>query len=171
MYTECRSGQLPAYPFVLMCNDSVIDPSRAPAGKAVMKMIVHNVPYEIRGDATGRITARTWEDAKEAYADYLIDHLTATFAPDLKSHILKRVVHSPRDLERLMVSAVRGTVIHGAFLPYQIGSQRPLPELSNYRMPVPNVYLCGAGAHPGGGITMAPGRNAARVILTDRSHG
>jgi phytoene dehydrogenase-like protein len=66
-----------------------------------------------------------------------------------------------------MVSAVRGTVIHGALLPYQVGSQRPLPELGNYRMPVQNVYLCGAGAHPGGGITMAPGRNAARVILAD----
>jgi phytoene dehydrogenase-like protein len=171
VYTECRSGQLPAYPFVLMCNDSVIDPSRAPAGKAVMKMIVHNVPYDIRGDATGRIRGRTWDEAKEAYADYLIDHLTATFAPDLKSRILKRVVHSPRDLERLMLSAVRGTVIHGAFLPYQVGSQRPLPELANYRMPVPNVYLCGAGAHPGGGITMAPGRNAANAILADRKRG
>jgi phytoene dehydrogenase-like protein len=107
---------------------------------------------------------------KEPYADYLIDHLAATYAPNLKDRILKRVVHSPRDLERLMPSAVRGTVIHGALLPYQVGSQRPLPEISGYRMPVPNVYLCGAGAHPGGGITMAPGRNAARVILKDRSN-
>jgi phytoene dehydrogenase-like protein len=167
VYTECRSGQLPATPFVLMCNDSVIDPSRAPAGKAVMKMIVHNVPYEIREDASGKIRGRKWDDVKEPYADYLIDHLTATYAPDLKGRILKRVVHSPVDLERLMLSAVRGTVIHGAFLPYQLGSQRPLPELAQYRMPVPNVYLCGAGAHPGGGITMAPGRNSARVILSD----
>lgn len=170
VYAECRSGLLPAFPFVLMCNDSVIDPSRAPTGQAVMKMIVHNVPYEIRGDATGCIRGRTWEEVKEAYADYLIEHLSATYAPDLKRRILKRVVHSPRDLERLMVSAVRGTVIHGAFLPYQVGSQRPLPEISGYRMPVPNVYLCGAGAHPGGGITMAPGRNAANVILADRKH-
>jgi phytoene dehydrogenase-like protein len=69
---------LPAAPFVLMCNDSVIDPSRAPPGKAVMKMIVHNVPYDIRGDATGKIGARNWDEAKEPYADYLIDHLTET---------------------------------------------------------------------------------------------
>jgi beta-carotene ketolase (CrtO type) len=80
---------------------------------------------------------------------------------------LKRVVHSPLDIERLMVSAVRGTVTHGAFVPYQLGAQRPVPELAHYRSPVPNVYLCGAGSHPGGGITMAPGRNAARVILAD----
>jgi len=171
VYAECRSGVLPAYPFLLMCNDSVIDPSRAPDGKAVMKMIVHNVPYEIRGDASGKVRSRSWDDAKESYADYLIDHMTATYAPDLKQRILKRVVHSPVDMERLMVSAVRGTAVHGAFLPYQVGSQRPLPEISRYRMPVPNVYLCGSGAHPGGGITMAPGRNAARVILADLVHG
>jgi phytoene dehydrogenase-like protein len=152
-----------------MCNDSVIDPTRAPAGKAVMKMIVHNVPYEIRGDATGKIGGRDWKKVKEAYADYLIDHLTETYAPSLEKSILKRVVHSPRDMERLMLSAVRGTVTHGAFLPYQMGSQRPLPELAQYRTPVTNVYLCGSGSHPGGGITMAPGHNAARAILDDLS--
>ncbi|MGE3155418.1 MAG: phytoene desaturase family protein [Xanthobacteraceae bacterium] len=167
IYAQCRSGLLPATPFVLMCNDSVIDPSRAPAGNAVMKLIVLNVPYDIHGDATGQIHGRTWDAIKEPYADYLIDHLTATYAPTLKSSILKRVVHSPVEMERLMPSAVRGTVTHGAFLPYQLGSQRPLPELSQYRMPVSNVYLCGSGAHPGGGITMAPGRNAAQVILAD----
>jgi len=55
LYTECRSGQLPATPFMVMLNDSMIDPSRSPAGKAVMKILVHNVPYEISGDATGKI--------------------------------------------------------------------------------------------------------------------
>ncbi len=169
IYTECRSGQLPAYPFVVMLNDSTIDPSRCPAGKAVMKLLVHNVPYEIRGDATGKIHGRTWDAVKEPYADYLIDYLTETYAPTLKRNILKRVVHSPVDMERLMVSAVHGTVTHGATLPYQIGSMRPLPELARYRAPIPNVYLCGSGSHPGAGITMAPGRNAAQVMLSDLS--
>jgi len=169
IYTECRSGQLPAYPFVVMLNDSTIDPSRCPAGKAVMKLLVHNVPYEIRGDATGKIHDRTWDAVKEPYADYLIDYLTETYAPTLKRNILKRVVHSPVDIERLMVSAFHGTVTHGAILPYQIGSQRPLPELAQYRSPIPNVYLCGSGSHPGAGITMAPGRNAAQVMLSDLS--
>lgn len=170
-YAQCRSGRLPAAPFVLMCNDSAIDPSRAPSGKAVMKMIIHNVPYEIRGDATGKIGGRKWDDVKELYADYLIDYVTATYAPNLKSLILKRIVHSPVDMEKLMASAVHGSVTHGAFLPYQTGSQRPLPELAQYRTPVPNVYLCGAGSHPGGGITMAPGRNASRVILGEMNVG
>ena len=164
-YAQCRSGILPATPFILMSNDSAVDSSRAPASKAVMKMVVLNVPFQIQDDATGKIRTRTWDAAKEAYADYLIDHVTATYAPNLKDLILNRVVHSPVDMERLMVSAVRGTVTHGAFLPYQMGSQRPLPEISHYRMPVPNVYLCGSGAHPGGGITMSPGRNAARTML------
>lgn len=169
IYTECRSGQLPAHPFVVMLNDSSVDPSRCPEGKAVMKLLVHNVPYEIKGDATGMIDARIWDAVKEPYADYLIDHLTETYAPTLKSNILKRVVHSPVDIERLMVSAFHGTVTHGAILPYQIGSMRPLPELAHYRAPVPNVYLCGSGSHPGPGITMAPGRNAAHVMLGDLS--
>ena len=167
IYTECRGGMLPAAPLVLMCNDSAIDPDRAPAGKAVMKLIALNVPYEIRGDATGRIQGVTWDAVKEAYADYLIELITDGYVPDLRQRILKRVVNSPVDMERVFPSAVRGTVSHGAFLPYQSGSLRPLPQLGQYRTPVPNVYLCGSGSHPGGGISMAPGRNAAHIILGD----
>jgi phytoene dehydrogenase-like protein len=70
-------------------------------------------------------------------------------------------------MERAIPSAVRGTVAHGAFLPYQLGSSRPIPELGRYRAPVSNVYMCASGSHPGGGVSMAPGRNAARVIVAD----
>jgi beta-carotene ketolase (CrtO type) len=167
VYTDCRSGILPAAPMLLLCNDASADPGRAPAGKFVMKIVANNVPYRIGGDATGKITARTWEEAKEPYADHLIDLISADYIPNLKGLILKRVVHSPVDMERRIPSAVRGTVTHGAFLPYQAGALRPIPELGHYRTPVDNVYLCASGSHPGGGVTMAPGRNAARVILAD----
>ena len=167
VYTECRGGKLPAAPLVIMCNDSVVDPSRTPPNKYVMKLIANNVPYRITGDATGKIGARTWEEAKEPYADHIIDMITNTYAPNFKNLILKRVVHSPEDMERVIPSAVRGTVCHGAFVPYQMGSMRPIPELADYRTPVPNVYLCGSGSHPGAGVSMAPGRNAAHVILAD----
>jgi beta-carotene ketolase (CrtO type) len=167
IYSECRSGHLPAAPLVLMCNDSAIDPERAPPGKAVMKLIVLNVPYEIKGDATGKISGRSWDKAKEAYADHVIDLVENAYVPGLRERILTRVVHSPVDMERAIPSAVYGTVTHGASLPYQSGEQRPLPGLGHYRMPVPNVYLCGSGAHPGGGVSMAPGRNAAHVILAE----
>ena len=132
-----------------------------------MKFVVLSVPYVITADATGRIPTRTWNDARELYADYLIDFITANYIPDLKAKILKRVAHSPVDISRRITSAVRGTLGHGAFVPYQNGSLRPIPELGNYKTPVPNVYLCSSGSHPGPGVSMAPGRNAARVILAD----
>jgi phytoene dehydrogenase-like protein len=105
--------------------------------------------------------------AKENYADYLIDRITADYIPDLKEKLLKREAHSPLDLERKLSSAVHGTICHGAMLPYQTGSMRPVPEMGDYRSPVENVYLCGSGSHPGPGISMAPGRNAAETIFSD----
>jgi phytoene dehydrogenase-like protein len=83
------------------------------------------------------------------------------------NEILKGVAHSPVDISRKIISAVRGTLGQGAFLPYQSGSQRPIPELGQYKTPVPNVYLCSSGSHPGPGVSMAPGRNAAQVIFAD----
>jgi phytoene dehydrogenase-like protein len=167
VYLQCRGGSLPSAPMIVSWNDSAIDPSHAPAGKALMKFVVLSVPYVITGDATDKIPARTWDEAREPYADYLIDLITANYIPDLKAKILKRVAHSPVDISRKIISAVRGTLGQGAFLPYQSGSQRPIPELGQYRTPVPNVYLCSSGSHPGPGVSMAPGRNAAQVIFAD----
>ena len=99
-----------------------------------------------------------------AFPDGLI---TANYIPDLKAKILKRVAHSPVDISRKIISAVRGTLGQGAFLPYQTGSLRPIPELGQYKTPVPNVYLCSSGSHPGPGVSMAPGRNATQVIFGD----
>jgi phytoene dehydrogenase-like protein len=87
--------------------------------------------------------------------------------PDLKAKLLKRVAHFPLGRERKLSSAVYGTVCHGAMLPYQTGSMRPIAEMGNYRSPVDNVYLCGSGSHPGPGVSMAPGRNAAQEICSD----
>jgi len=164
---ECRGGELPATPLIVSWNDSVIDPSRAPEGKLLKKFVVLGVPYEIAGDATGQIQERDWDAAKEGYADYLIDRITAEYMPDLEEKLLKRVAHSPLDLERKLSSAVHGTICHGAMLPYQTGSMRPIPEMGNYLSPVENVYLCGSGSHPGPGVSMAPGRNAAQAICSD----
>jgi len=150
VYLQCRGGALPSAPMIVSWNDSAIDQSRAPAG-----------------DATGRVPGRTWDEAREPYADYLIDLITANYIPDLKDKILRRVAHSPVDISRKITSAVHGTLGQGAFLPYQNGSLRPIPELGQYKTPVPNVYLCSSGSHPGPGVSMAPGRNAAQVIFAD----
>ena len=167
VYLECRDGALPSAPMIVSWNDSAIDPGRAPAGKALTKFVVPSAPYVITGDATGKVTARSWDEAREPYADYLIDLITANYIPDLKAKILKRVSHSPVDISRKIISAVRGTLGQGAFLPYQSGSLRPIPELGQYRTPVSKVYLCSSGSHPSPGVSMAPGRNAAQVILGD----
>jgi phytoene dehydrogenase-like protein len=167
IYLQCRGGTLPSAPMIVSWNDSAIDPSRAPAGKALMKFVVLSVPYVINGDATGKIPGRTWDEARKPYADYLIELITANYIPDLKAKILKRVAHSPVDISRKIISAVRGTLGQGAFLPYQSGSLRPIPELGRYKTPLPNVYLCSSGSHPGPGVSMAPGRNAAQVIFRD----
>jgi phytoene dehydrogenase-like protein len=167
MFVEVRAGLLPARPVMVICNDYMADPSRVPPGKGLIKILVKCVPYEIRGDATGRIAARDWKAAREPYADHVIDLLAENYVPNLKARILKRVVHSPVDQERMISSAVHGTELQGAFLPYQSGAMRPIPELAHYRTPVSNVYLCGAGSHPGPGVSFMPGRNAAQVILGD----
>jgi beta-carotene ketolase (CrtO type) len=166
-FQECRAGLLPSRPFALMCNDSACDPGRAPEGRALMKLLVKPVPYRIAGDAGGTIGGTTWEAVKERYADRVIAQLSEDYLPDLRRSIAHRVVHSPVDLENLLPSAPRGTIAHGAFLPYQLGAMRPIPEMGRYKSPVGNVYLCGSGSHPGGGVSMAPGRNAAQVICRD----
>jgi len=166
-FTETRSGLLPAAPVIVAWNDTAIDPSRAPAGKHLKKFVILGVPYDIAGDATGQISGRDWDAEKDAYADYLIDHVIARYLPDLRRRLIRRVMHSPRDLERTLSSAVRGTILHGAMKPYQMGSQRPVPGLGEYRTPIPNVYICDSGTHPGPGVSMGSGYNAARVISRD----
>lgn len=167
VYLECRGGLIPSAPLIVSWNDSIIDPSRAPIGKQLMKFVVLNVPYKIKGDASKKTQSHNWKEVKDIYADYLIDMITENYIPDLKSKILKKVAHSPVDIEHKIISAVHGTLGHGAFVPYQIGSMRPIPELGEYRTPISNVYLCGSGSHPGPGVSMAPGRNAAHVICQD----
>jgi phytoene dehydrogenase-like protein len=167
MFVEVRAGLLPSGPVMVVCNDGVADPSRVPPGRGLVKVLVKCVPYVIRGDAGGRIAARSWDEAKEAYADHVVDLLTRDYMPNLRASILERVVHSPLDQERLVSSAVRGTELQGAFVPYQSGPMRPIPELAHYRTPVANVYLCGSGSHPGPGVSFMPGRNAAHVIGAD----
>ena len=164
MFAQARAGLLPATPMVGIINEAGIDRSRAPDGKALMKFVMHFVPYRVTGDARGWISGTNWDEIKETYADAMIDFISETYLPGLRGRIIARSVQSPVDLERRIKSAVHGTHQHGAYLPYQIGSMRPIPELGSYRSPIGNVYLCGAGSHPGSGVTMAPGRNAARII-------
>ena len=164
---QARAGRLPEAPVIVAWNDSTIDPSRAPPGKALKKLVVLGVPYEISGDATGNVGVGHWDEVAARYADHVLAFVDELYLPGLRERILARAVHSPVDLERKLSSSVRGTIPHGAMVPHQTGFMRPIPELAHYRTPVPNVYLCGSGTHPGAGVSMASGRNAAEVIYSD----
>jgi phytoene dehydrogenase-like protein len=177
IFYECRSGKLPSEPLSIMSNDSIADPSRVPTGKHLMKFLILSVPYQVKlndaditdedGDKNSIITNYDWANVKEQYCDHIVDMITEKYIPNLKKIMLKRVVYSPADFEKRPTTSVYGTLSCGAVLPYQRSSMRPIPELGFYRMPIPNIYMCGAGSHPGPGVSMAPGRNAAQVIFAD----
>lgn len=153
---QCRSGLLPEAPVIVSWNDSTIDPSRAPEGKHLKKFVVLGVPYDI-----------DWEAERASYADHLIGMIEQSYLPGLSDRIIARADHSPVDIERRVPTAVRGTIPHGAQIPYQSGPLRPTPDFASYRSPVSNVYLCGSESHPGAGVSMASGRNGAGVICAD----
>ena len=111
------------------------------------------------------LTGTTWAAEKEKWADLVLEDLFS-YAPNLRDHILDRVVITPDDLanEYLITD---GNIFHGSMMLDQLFGARPIPELANYRTPVRNYYLCGSGTHPGGGVMGANGHNAAKVALAD----
>lgn len=177
IFYECRSGKLPSEPLPIMSNDSMVDESRTPKGKHLLKFLVLSVPYKVEhylnNDKKNErniylADTKNWSDFKEKYADSILTMIAENYLPNLKKETIKRVVFSPLDFENRPTNTRFGTLSCGAVTPYQLSSMRPIPELSNYKIPsIQNVYLCGSGSHPGPGVSMAPGRNAAHVILSD----
>jgi phytoene dehydrogenase-like protein len=146
---------------VLECTiPSVVDGTVAPPGRHLMSMFVQYAPYTLRDT--------TWEDTREAFADRCFA-LLDEYAPNFSRSVLARQVLAPPDLERVF-NLTGGNIFQGAMTPGQLFSLRPLPGWASYRTPVRGLYLCGAAAHPGGGVMGAPGRNAAMEILRRRRH-
>jgi phytoene dehydrogenase-like protein len=108
---------------------------------------------------------RTWDDFRDEVADVMIATVNDV-APNFARSVLGRRVLTPLDLEREF-GLIGGDIFHGALGLDQLFSARPVLGHANYRMPIRRLYLCGSGAHPGGGVTGIPGRNAAREILKD----
>jgi phytoene dehydrogenase-like protein len=107
----------------------------------------------------------TWDEHREAVADLMLDTVEA-YAPGFKASVIARQSLSPLDLERIL-GLPNGDIFHGAMTPDQLFSARPMHGFAAYRMPIAGLYLCGAGAHPGGGVTGAPGHNAAQAVIAD----
>jgi phytoene dehydrogenase-like protein len=157
-YFDARTHGWAREPIVEMLIPSTVDPSLAPAGSHVASLFCqHFDPVLPNG--------RSWDDAKEAAADAVIETVNR-HAPNFKASILARKILSPLDLERDF-GMIGGDIFHGALTLDQLFSARPVLGYADYRSPVKGLYLCGSGAHPGGGVTGAPGHNAAREILRD----
>ncbi|WP_172602140.1 phytoene desaturase family protein [Candidatus Nitrosocosmicus franklandus] len=174
IYYECRSGKPPSNPLSIMSNDSMMDPTRVVTNEKnfnqhhLIKFLVLSVPYKIKNVESETGKENEWESFKDMYADQIINTINQNYMPNLTNSVLRKTIYSPVDYEKKPINSIRGTLASGAILPYQSGWMRPVPQLSNYKVPsVSNVYLCGSASHPGPGVSMAPGRNAARVILQD----
>jgi len=111
------------------------------------------------------LTDGSWDERKESYADRVLETI-AQYAPNMRDIVVHRQVLTPVDLEREF-SLTGGDIFHGEMTPDRLFFLRPVPGWARYRTPLAGLYLCGAGAHPGGGVMGAPGHNAAKEILRD----
>jgi phytoene dehydrogenase-like protein len=157
-YLDARAHSWSKQPVVEMLIPSTLDPTLAPAGKHVASLFVQYVAPHLPG-------GRSWDDARNEFADLVIDTVDA-HAPNFRGSVIARQALSPLDLERRF-GLVDGDIFHGQLTLDQLFSARPVLGFAAYRMPVPGLYLCGSGAHPGGGVTGLPGRNAALGIIRD----
>jgi len=146
-------------PVVSMCIPSLLDDTLAPPGCHVMSLFCQHFRRDLPGDGD-------WDREAEPVADAILDAVGA-YAPNFRSAIVGRQVTSPLDIERDL-GMVGGDIFHGKLSLDQIFALRPVGGYADHRMPVEGLYLCGSGAHPGGGVSGIPGKNAARVILGDR---
>jgi phytoene dehydrogenase-like protein len=156
-YASARTKGISDAPIVELLIPSVVDDTLAPAGQHVASLFCQHFRYG--GESQ-------WTDAaREAAADRVIDTV-CRYAPNFKSAVIARQVHTPLDLERKF-GLVGGDIFHGKLTLNQLFSARPVLGHGNYRTPIRGLYLCGAGTHPGGGVTGIPGHNAAREVLRD----
>lgn len=156
-YEAQRRGTFPSTFVIEAVTQSVTDDSLAPPGLHTMTLGIQQLPSQLTGT--------TWAAEKERWADLVVEDLYI-YAPNLRGHIVDRVIITPDDLDNEYL-ITDGNIFHGSMMLDQLFGARPLPELANYRTPVRNYYLCGVGTHPGGGVMGANGHNAAKVALDD----
>jgi phytoene dehydrogenase-like protein len=156
-YLSARTQGWSAEPIVEMLIPSTLDDTLAPKGSHVASLFSQHFPYEVPGG---------WEARREEVAAAIIAHVDR-FAPGFAASVVGRMSLSPLDLEQRL-GLTGGDIFHGKMGLDQLFSSRPLLGHADSRMPLAGLYLCGSGAHPGGGVTGAPGHNAAHAILKDR---
>ena len=157
-YFAATTGHLPKTPRLEITIPSTLDDSLAPADHHVMSILAKYYPYHLADGLS-------WNDIKEGVADDIIGYMAQSM-PNLPDLIVGRQMISPLDLETIY-GLTESDIFHGRHDLDQIFSLRPHPKAAQYRTPVENLYLCGSGAHPGGGVSGAPGHNAARRVIAD----
>jgi phytoene dehydrogenase-like protein len=161
-YHEARAHGWSREPIVELLIPSTLDPSLAPPGQHVASLFCQHVAPQLPDGAS-------WDAHREEVADLMISTVDR-YAPNFKRSVLGRQIMSPLDLERTF-GLVGGDIFHGALGLDQLFAARPMLGHADYRGPVPGLYTCGSGTHPGGGVTGAPGHNAAREVLRDVARG
>jgi len=154
-YAAMLRGDFPEQFPLEVIIQSATDDSLTPQGKHAMILGVQNLPFHLaEGD---------WDSRRQEFQDRVLESLYR-FAPNLRNHILGCHTITPLDLERTY-GITGGNIFHVAMTIEHMFNNRPLPELAGYRTPIKGLYLCGAGSHPGGGVSGAPGHNAAQVVI------
>ena len=157
-YFAAAQGKLPEAPRLEITIPSTIDDSLAPPGHHVMSILAKYYPFHLADGLD-------WDSIKDDVANKIIDYTTSVM-PDLRDLIVKQQMISPLDLDR-EYGLTEADIFHGRHDLDQLLSMRPHPKAAQYRTPIQNLYLCGSGCHPGGGVSGAPGYNAARRIISD----
>jgi phytoene dehydrogenase-like protein len=159
-YQDARAFGMSQEPIVEMLIPSVVDDSLAPRGAHVASLFCQQFAFDLpRG--------RSWDEERDKAADLVIDTVNR-YAPNFKASVLARKVLAPLDLERVF-GLTGGDIMHGHMSLDQLWAARPVLSAADYRTPVKGLYLCGAGSHPGGGVSGMPGYNAAREVRRDAS--
>ena len=157
-YLDARLTGWSAAPIIEMLIPSTLDDTLAPTGRHVASLFCQHVAPELPD-------GRSWDEARETVADLMIDTVDS-YAPGFKASVIARQILSPLDLEREF-GLIGGDIFHGRLSLDQLYSARPVLGHADYRSPVRGLYMCGASTHPGGGVTGAPGHNAAREMIRD----
>jgi phytoene dehydrogenase-like protein len=159
-YADARQHGWSRDPIVEMLIPSIVDDSLAPPGQHVASLFCQQFAPVLPD-------GRHWDNEREAAAQCILDTVEL-HAPGFKASVLGTMMLSPHDLETKF-GLIGGDIMHGNMSTDQLWAARPLLGHGNYRGPIENLYMCGAGTHPGGGVTGAPGHNAAHEMLADAS--
>lgn len=154
-WDDAKYGRPSKSPLLEMTLPTIYDPSLAPPGKHIMGIFLQYAPYTL--------SEGTWEQWREPFYERVID-IIAEYAPNIRNIIIDKLMLTPLDLERRFGIA-GGNIFHGEMSLDQMFVMRPVPGWARYQTPIPGLWLCGSGAHPGGGVMGAPGYNAAHRIL------